>query len=98
MSRPTATAFQAAELCLGQSLAKYGAYGKREQPLGDAHTLAPLPGAGPPRPGSSASDRVLQNTVLTAKGNNPLGMLTHWPLAGGRASQARGLCLGQGSA
>ena len=64
MSRPTATAFQAAELCLGQSLAKYGAYGKREQPLGDAHTLAPLPGAGPSRPGGSASDRVPPNTVL----------------------------------
>lgn len=33
MSHPYATAFQAAELCLGQGFAKYGPYAIREQPL-----------------------------------------------------------------
>ena len=87
-------AFQAAELCLGQGFVGYGAYAKREQLVGNDRG-PPLPRAGPSRPRSSASNRVLRNTVLTQKGNNLLGM-TAGPLAGGRAFQAAELCLGQG--
>ena len=43
MSRPTATAFQAAAHCLGQGCVRYGAYAKREQLVGDVFAKAQSP-------------------------------------------------------